>query len=143
MSIDFGQLKEDLFAVLMDKTFGEAYLRVKSVESGEGIDAFEKIYKRYMGTSGMGLQDEARQTMAPDPPKSEGDIADSVEKWLEGMRVISGHKGYEMSYRLRVTALKILMVGRARGQFEIWEEECRDDNEDNSKCNERQLGRRQ
>ena len=38
-----------------------------------------------------------------------------------------------MSYRLRVTALKMLMVGRARDQFEIWEEEYRDDADDNSK----------
>jgi len=80
---DVGQLNEDLFAVLMDKTTGEAYLRVKSVESGEGIDAFVKIYKWFMGTSGMGLQDKARQIMAPTPPKSVGDIAYSFEKWLE------------------------------------------------------------
>ena len=44
MSVDIGQLNEDLFAALMDKTIGEAYLRVKSVESGEGIEAFVKIY---------------------------------------------------------------------------------------------------
>ena len=82
MMFDIGQLNEDLFAVLMDKTTGEAYLRVKSVDSGEGIDAFVKIYKWFMGTSGMGLQDKARQIMAPIPPKSEGDIADSVENCL-------------------------------------------------------------
>ena len=69
--------------------------------------------------------------MAPIPPKSEGEIADAVEKWLEGLRIIGNHKGYEMSYRLRVTALKMLMIGRARDQFEIWEEECRADIEDN------------
>ena len=68
ISMDVGQLNEDLFAVLMDKTTGEAYLRVKSVEAGDGIEAFVKIYKWYMGTSGMGLQDKARQIMAPIPP---------------------------------------------------------------------------
>ena len=91
----------------MDKTIGEAYLTVKPVESGEGIEAFVKRYKWYMGTSGMGLQEKAQQIMAPSQPKSEGDIADSVEKWLEGFRVISGHKGYDLSYRLRVTALNM------------------------------------
>ena len=38
-----------------------------------------------------------------------------------------------MSYRLRVTALNMLMICRARDKFELWEEECRDDNEDNFK----------
>ena len=37
MSVDTGQLNEGLFAVLTDKTIGEAYLRAKSAESGEGI----------------------------------------------------------------------------------------------------------
>ena len=71
--------------------------------------------------------------MAPMPPKAEGDIAEAVEKWLEGLRVISGHKGYEMSYRLRVTALKMLMIGKAKDNFEQWEEELKDDSEDNWK----------
>ena len=71
--------------------------------------------------------------MSPIPPKSEGDIAEAVEKWLEGLRIISGHKGYEMSYRLRVTALKMLMIGKAKDNFEQWEEELKDDNEDNWK----------
>ena len=114
----------------MDKTESEAYFRVKSVEPGNGIEAFVKIVKWFMGTSGLGLQEKARQIMSPSAPKSEGDIAESVEKWLEGLRVLSGHKGYEMSYRLRVTALKMLMVGRARDQFELWKEESREDTDD-------------
>ena len=31
-----------------------------------------------------------------------------------------GHKGYEMSVELRITALKNLMVGRARDLYEDW-----------------------
>ena len=38
-----------------------------------------------------------------------------------------------MSYRLRVTALNMLMIGKARDEFEQWEEELKDDNEDNWK----------
>jgi len=87
----------------MDKTESEAYFRVKSLDPGNGIEAFVKIFKWFMSTSGMGLQDKARQIMSPIAPKSEGEIAGAVEKWLEGLRIISSHKGYEMSYRLRVT----------------------------------------
>ena len=84
----------------MGKIESEAYFRVKSVEPGEGIEAFIKVFKWFMGTSGMGLQEKAHQIMAPAAPKSEGGIADAVEKRLEGLRVISNRKGYEMSYRL-------------------------------------------
>jgi hypothetical protein len=38
-----------------------------------------------------------------------------------------------MSYRLRVAALKMLMIGKAKDNFEQWEEELKDDNEDNWK----------
>ena len=80
LTIDLKRLNEDLFAVLMDKTESEAYFRVKSVKPGNGIEAFVKIFKWFMGTSGMGLQEKARQIMAPIAPKSEGEIADAVEK---------------------------------------------------------------
>ena len=43
-----------------------------------------KIFMWLMGASGMGLQDKAQQIMAPIAPKSEGEIADAVEKWLDG-----------------------------------------------------------
>jgi hypothetical protein len=82
--IDLAAINEDLFSVLMDKTESEAYFRVKSVEPGNGIEAFVKIVKWFMGTSGLGLQEKARQIMAPIPPKAEGDIAEAVDKWLEG-----------------------------------------------------------
>ena len=49
--------------------------------------------------------------MSPATPKSEADMAEALDKWLEGLRHIMGHKGYEMSVKLRVTALKNLMVG--------------------------------
>ena len=33
----------------------------------------------FMGASGTGLQEKARQTLAPTAPKSEGEIADAIE----------------------------------------------------------------
>jgi hypothetical protein len=55
-ALDLAAVNEDLFSVLMDKTESEAYFRVKSVEPGNGIEAFVKIVKWFMGTSGLGLQ---------------------------------------------------------------------------------------
>ena len=117
------KLNEDMYSVLMDKTEGDAWLRVKSVISGRGLEAFVRIYKWFAGTSGMGLSERARVIMAPTAPKSEGDIAEALDKWLEGLRLLQSHKGYRMSIQLKVTALEMLMTGRARDQFEIWEQD--------------------
>ena len=104
--VDLGKLNEDMYSVLMDKTNGDAWLRVRAVDMGEGITAYVKVYKRFMGTGGMVFSEKARQIMAPSAPKSEGDLADAVERWLEGLRLLSNHKGYDMSYKLKVTALR-------------------------------------
>ena len=50
VTIDLKRLNEDLFAVLMDKTESEAYFRVKSVEPGNGMEAFVTIFKWFIGT---------------------------------------------------------------------------------------------
>ena len=39
-----------------------------------------------------GIEEKARQIMAPATPKSEGYMADAIERWLEGLRILSGHK---------------------------------------------------
>ena len=54
--MDIGQLNEDMYSVLMDKTEGDAWLRVKAVKSGRGLEAFVRIYKWIAGTSGMGAK---------------------------------------------------------------------------------------
>ena len=112
---------------------GDACLHVRAFDIGEGITAYVKVYKWFMGTSGMGLSEKAHQIMAPTAPKLERGFAEAVEKWLEGFRLLSNHRGYDMSYKLQVTALKMLMVGRARHHFELWEEEYKADSDDDWK----------
>ena len=68
--------------------------------------------------------------MAPTPPKTEGDIAEAVDKWLDGLRILESHPGYSMHVNLRITALKQLMVGRAKDQFEMWEENLKSQGSD-------------
>ena len=125
--IDMTKLNEDLYGVLMDKTEGEAYARVKAVTQGMGLEAYVKLYKWFMGTTGLGLTERARAVMSPTPPKSERDIAEALDKWVEMERIVSSHKGYELSTRLKMTALKMLMVGRAKDHFEQWEAEYKED----------------
>jgi len=60
-----------------------------------------------------------KAVMTPTPPKTEGDIADSIDKWLETMRSLDEMKDeYKLSDPFKITALKIMMVGRAREHFE-------------------------
>ena len=37
-------------------------------------------------------------------------------------RIVPSHNGYELSTRLKMTALKMLMVGRAKDRYELWED---------------------
>ena len=56
-----------------------------------------------------------KAVMTPTPPNTEGDIADSIDKWLETMRSLEEMKDeYKLSDPFKITALKIMMVGRAR-----------------------------
>ena len=73
-----------MYSVLADQTRGAAWLRVKSVDMGEGISAHVKLHKWFMGTSGWGVSETCRQILAPAAPKGEGGIAGVVENGLEG-----------------------------------------------------------
>ena len=51
----------------------------------------------------------------PTPPKTEGDVADSIDKWLETMRSLEEMKDeYKLSDPFNSTAIKIMIVGRAK-----------------------------
>ena len=104
--VDVDRLSEDMYSVLVDKTENEAWLRVKSVISGNGLEAFVKLYKWFTGTSGQGLSERARAIMAPTPPKTEGDIAEAVGKWIDGLRILESHPGYSMHVNLEGHCIK-------------------------------------
>ena len=89
-------------------------VKLKGSGQGQGLKGYMSIYKHYLGVAGQTLAERAKKLMSPQTPKTEGDIAEAVDKWLEGLRNIQGHKGYDMSVQLKVTALKMMMVGRAK-----------------------------
>ena len=91
--IDMGRLSEDRYSVLTDKSAGDAWLRVKSVASGNRLETYVKVYELIMGTSGQGLSERARAIVAPTPPKMEGDIAEAVDKRAAGLRLLENRPG--------------------------------------------------
>ena len=92
---------------------------MRSVNPGEGIRAYFTLHKWFTETTGLALSEKMKAVMTPTPPKTEGDIADSIDKWLETMRSLEEMKDeYKLSDPFKITALKIMMVGRAREHFE-------------------------
>ena len=85
------QLSEDLYYVLVDKSEGEAALRVNSAPAGDGITANQKLYLWFAGTSELALQERTRITMSPGAAKKDEDVADQIEKWLEQVRLLEQH----------------------------------------------------
>ena len=116
----FDQFAEDLYSVLMDRTEGDAALRIRGCQPGQGVRAFLGLYKWYMGTSGQAIADRMRRLMAPSTPKSEAEIADHLEKWAESARVLETMKEeFKLPDGFKVTALeRIMEVGQAKLHFE-------------------------
>ena len=80
------QAEEDLYYVLVEKTEGEAALRVQSGTPGEGLQAYMKVYLWFAGAAGLALAEMPRAVTQPTPPAIEYDIADALEKWVDQER---------------------------------------------------------
>ena len=110
---------------MVEKTEGDAALRVNSGNPGEGLQAYMRVYLWFAGTTGLALTEKTRMLMHPTPPKYDHEIADALEKWLEQERTLKAHgKDYELNVAFKITALKILMSCK-REHFENMERECK------------------
>ena len=70
---------EDLYYVLVEKTEGDAALRVNSGDPGDGIRAYMRVYLWFAGTTGLALTEKTRMLMQPTPVKHEYEVADALE----------------------------------------------------------------
>ena len=77
---DWGHMKKDLYAILVDKCDGDAFLLVKG-RSRDGLLGYTKLNKFFTETSGRGMADRRRAAMRPEKLKKEEDIFRNVEKW--------------------------------------------------------------
>ena len=78
------------------------------------------VYKWYTGTSGQAISDRIRRLMSPGAPKSESDIADAIDRWVDSGRVLENMKSeYKLADPFKITALEQLMnIGHAKLHFE-------------------------
>ena len=66
---DLKRLSEELYYVLVEKTEGDAGLRVNSGETGEGLQAYMRLYLWFAGITGLALTEKTRELMHPNPVK--------------------------------------------------------------------------
>ena len=121
---DYDKLVQDLYGILIDKSEDEAYDKIKSIDTNKGLQAYMVLYKWFTDVSGMGLAEQARRLMHPDPPKDESGLAECIEAWYDKMTRLETHgQDFKMPPVYKMNALKSLMVGRSKDFFEIWETE--------------------
>ena len=85
------QCNEELYYLMVEKTEGDAALRVNSGEPGQGLQAYMRVYLWFSGTTGLALTEKTRMLMSPAPPKHEHEIADALERWSEQERSLRAH----------------------------------------------------
>ncbi len=64
---------------MIDKAEMEAYNKIKMVPKEQGVVAYGVMYRWFTDVSGLGLAEQARRLMNPDPPKKEEELAEHVE----------------------------------------------------------------
>ena len=106
---DKNALNEDLYYVLVEKTTGEAAIKVKAVDEGQGLLAYFKIYWWFVKTSGIAIQDRSRKVMQPEVIQSEAKMMDGIEAWEADFKVLEAQRtGFTMNDQMKLIALDIM-----------------------------------
>ena len=93
----------------------EAYDKIKMVPKGKGVIAYGIMCRWFTDVSGLGLAEQARKLMHPDPPKREEELAEYVEMWQDKMRRLEAHGDeYKLAPVFKTNALRMLMTGKAK-----------------------------
>ncbi len=80
------------------------------------------LHRWFTEVSGLGLTEHARMLMHPAPPKREEELAEHVEMWQGKMRRLEAHGDeFKMPPAHKVNALRMLMTGKAKDYFDLWE----------------------
>ena len=85
---------------------------------------YAEVYKWFTETSGLGLAEQTARLMDPKPAAKEEDVAEAIELWEERCNRLARHgPDYEMANIFKKVALKKILVGKARENYELWEAE--------------------
>ena len=82
------------------------------------MEAHMALYRWFTEISGLGLTSQAMNSMHPETPKKEEDIAECLDQWVEIVRRLEAHGSkYALPPLYKVTAMKLMMVGRAKAKY--------------------------
>ena len=76
---------QGMWWVLLAKTTGEALLRVRTVETGNGMEAYRRLHKWYGKQTVMGLAELRQRVIRPVQARREEDFAKWVGEWQEAI----------------------------------------------------------
>ena len=83
---------------------------------------YAEVYTWFTETSGQGLMEQTALMMNPKPAAKEEDIAEAIEMWEEKVNRLARHgDDYKLSEALKKVALKNILVGKIKDNFELWE----------------------
>ncbi len=84
------KLNQYLHFILIEKTTGEAAAKIKSVEEGEGLHAYFKVYWWFVKTAGIAIQERSRKVMQPEPITKEEKMTMSLMNYLPPKKKTDG-----------------------------------------------------
>ena len=80
------------------------------------------MYQWFTETSGLGLTEQAALLMNPKAASKEEDIAEVIETWEEKVNRLARHgDAYHLPEAFKKVALKAMLVGKIKDNFELWE----------------------
>ena len=83
---EFERTSGDVWNTLVDKADMERHDKIKIVPKRPGLGKYGVMCRWFTDVSGLGLAEQARRLMRPDPPKQEEALAEYVEMGQDTMR---------------------------------------------------------
>ena len=82
------------------------------------------MYKWFTETPGVGLAEQAAKLMRPAQAAKEENIAEAIELWEEKVNRLARHgEDYQSNEAYKKVALKQMLVGKVRDNFDLWQAE--------------------
>ena len=102
---------EDLYYALVEKTEGEAAVKVNAADKGNGIHAYQTLYLWFAGTTGLALSKRTEWVMSPPMAKNPQELAMLIPKWTHEITQLANYgEDYDLRIPYKITALKLMMT---------------------------------
>ena len=83
---------------------------------------YAEVHKWFTDTSGLGLTEQAALLMNPKAAGREEEIAEVIETWEEKVNRLARHgDAYRLPEAFKKVALKAMLVGKIKDNYELWE----------------------